>query len=56
MVPEAESEDAPLFGPEVVAELLNCIRGRKTVYCIDRHVAQVSAATRIYAELKGATP
>ena len=29
MAPEAESEDAPLFGPEVVAELLNCIRGQE---------------------------
>jgi len=30
-VPEAESKDAPLFGPEMVAELLNCIRGQEGI-------------------------
>ncbi len=59
-MPEAEGKGAPKVGPSVVAELLNCVRGRmgrKAVYSVNwQMLPQVSAATKIYEELsKGRT-
>jgi len=56
VVPDAEGEGAPTFGPKLVNELLDCVRqklGKKAVYCVNWQILpSASAATKIFAELK----